>query len=57
MKFYAVAKWDYYYPVPNNVQKVFTDEEDAIAFLEHIRQQDRNERNEYDRYEIFVYEV
>ena len=57
MKVYAVACWDLYYPVADNVRKVFYNDRDAYLYLDQIRLKHREKKSEYDCYDVFVYEV
>lgn len=57
MKVYAVAKWDRYYPLTDNVFKVFSNDRDAYIFLDEIKRKDAERNSEYDNYDVLVYEV
>lgn len=57
MKVYAVACWDQYYPVADNVRKVFYNDRDAYLYLDQIRLEHREKNSEYNRYDVFVYDV
>lgn len=47
-KVYAAAFWDHYYPIPNNVRKVFSNDRDAYQYLEELRKQHRQKGSVYD---------
>ena len=57
MKVYAAAWWDNYYPIPDNVGGVFSNDRDAYIFLDKKRQEHREKLSEYDCYRVFTYEV
>lgn len=56
-KVYAVACYDNYYPIPDNVRKVFSNEKDAYQYLEELREVHRAKDCVYDCYEVFDYVV
>lgn len=56
-KVYAVVCYDRYYPIPNNVRKVFSNDRDAYQYLEELRQEHRAKGSMYDYYEVFDYKV
>ena len=52
MEVYAVIGWDYYYPSPDNVMKMFKSWDKACSFLEEV-----SKEGFYKNYEIVTYEV